>query len=82
MSRRQHVIGILQQHLVLPLQVDCRVLLVRKPLVADRTLELVSYPALESHVSVEVVVPVVALPTLLTRERLLLMLLLSRATPG
>jgi len=50
--------------------------------VADGTLELVPYPALESHVSVEVVVPVVALPALLTRERLLLVLLLSRAAAG
>jgi len=67
-----HQVGRLQSQLVLPLQVDRRVLLVRKPLAAHRTLEPVFNTTLEAHMPVEVVIPVVTFPTFLALECLLL----------
>ena len=53
---------------MLSLQMDCSVLLVRKPLVTEGTLKAVFNPAFKPHVSVQVVVPVVALSALLALE--------------
>ena len=88
-AQRQHVIRALHRQLVLPLQVDRSVLLVRKPLLTQRALKPeniiniinnlflkstmnkpVLNPALEPHVTIKVVVPVVALAALQTLERL------------
>ena len=66
-----HVVSIVQLQLVLPLQVDRHVLFVGEPLLTHRALEPVLYAALETHVPVEIVVPAVTFPTLLTLELLL-----------
>ena len=66
-----HVVSVVQLQLVLPLQVDRHVLFVGEPLLTHRTLEPVLYAALETHVPVEIVVPAVTFPTLLTLELLL-----------
>ena len=66
-----HVVSVVQLQLVLPLQVDRHVLFVGEPLLTHRTLEPVLYTALETHVPVEIVVPAVTFPTLLTLELLL-----------
>ena len=66
-----HVVSVVQLQLVLPLQVDRHVLFVGEPLLTHRALEPVLYSALETHVPVEIVVPAVAFPTLLTLELLL-----------
>ena len=70
MARHQHFVRSVQHHLVLPLQMNGGILLVGEPLMADGTLKLVANPALEAHVSVQVIIPVVALATLETRESL------------
>ena len=66
-----HVVSVVQLQLVLPLQVDRHVLFVGEPLLTHRALEPVLYTALETHVPVEIVVPAVTFPTLLTLELLL-----------
>ena len=71
MALSYHVVSIVQLQLVLPLQVDRHVLFVGEPLLTHRTLEPVLYAALETHVPVEIVVPAVTFPTLLTLELLL-----------
>ena len=72
-----HVVSVVQLQLVLPLQVDRHVLFVGEPLLTHRTLKPVLYPALETHVPVEIVVPAVAFPTLLALELLLLFAVLG-----
>ena len=63
-----HVICVIKLELVFPFQMDCYVLFVRKPFLTHAALKSVFYPTLESHVSVEVIVPVVAFTTLLALE--------------
>ena len=66
-----HVVSVVKLQLVLPLQMDRHVLFVGEPLLTHRALEPVLYAALETHVPVEIVVPAVTFPTLLTLELLL-----------
>lgn len=79
--RGDHQVSRLQPQLVLPLQVDRCVLLVRKPLAAHRALEPVFNSTLEAHVPVEVVIPVVTFSTFLALECLLLPSRLCRVFP-
>ena len=68
MTPSDHIICVIKLELVFPFQMDCYVLFVRKPFLTHAALKSVFYPTFKSHVSVEVIVPVVAFTTLLALE--------------
>ena len=68
----------IETQLMLSLEMDCSILLVGKPLVAEWTLESIFNSAFKPHVSVQIVVPVVTLSTLLALKWLSLAWLSSR----
>ena len=61
---------------------NCNILFVWETFLTHGTLKSVLYPTFKSHVSVEVVIPVVGLPALLTLEGLLRGLLLVLIVGG
>ena len=71
MTLSDHIVSIIHLKFVFSFQVNGDILLVRKPFLTHRAFEPVLNPTLEPHVSVEIVVPVVGLPALLTLEGLL-----------
>ena len=66
----QHFVCIVHGQLVLSFQMNGSILLVGKPFLAHRAFKSILYATLESHVPVQIVVPVVALSALLALERL------------
>ena len=68
MTLGDHVIRIIKLQFVFSFQVDCDILFVRKPLMTHAALKSVLYATLKSHVSVEIIVPVVTFTTLLALE--------------
>ena len=83
MSLSDHVVRVIHLKFVFSLQVNRYVLLVRKSFLTHRTFESVLDPALEPHVPVEIIVPVIRFPAFLAFEglpacRLLLVLVIAQ----
>ena len=70
MSLSDHVVRVIHLKFVFSLQVNRYVLLVRKSFLTHRTFESVLDPALEPHVPVEIIVPVIRFPAFLAFEGL------------
>ena len=68
MTTGDHIIRVIQLEFVFPFEMYCDILFVGKPLLTHAALKSVFYPTLESHVSVEVIIPVVTFTTLLALE--------------